>query len=346
MKIFYGICGDGRGHAARSFALIEKLQSIGHDVTVFTFDEAYELLSISGIPDHKIFKIAGLRFGQNESGISIVETIKNAWNFFFEAKKDLRSIKSEIRKSGKPDLIISDFEPLLPRIAIYFGIPYITIDNQHKFCTPLREGFSFWLQLYSALAGIFISQYIPKPTLSIISTFHNCTNLQGYDRIEIMLREQYVKRAVRYDGPILVYVRNPVHIKVSEVIATLPNKFVFYGPKGTISPNIEYKNTSYGEFADDLARCSAVIACGGNQLMGEAKYFGKKVMAIPMPMQWEQEINALYVEKEKIGECCYLSDFSRERVTAFIEKEFKKQETKNGIDQAIELLGPFIGCGN
>lgn len=342
MKIFYGICGDGRGHAARSFALIEKLESLGHEIVIFTFDEAYELLLLSGFPPHKLFKISGLRFGQDQSGISLLQTAKNSWRFFFEARTDLNIIKSEIRTLGKPDLVISDFEPLLPRIALHFGIPYVTIDNQHKFCTPLRDGFPFRLQAYSLAAGTFISHYIPKPTLSIVSTFHDCADMPGYERIEIMLREQHIKRKVGNDGHILVYVRNPVHKKVIEVISKLPHKFRFYGPKEATFPNIEYKSTSYGQFADDLATCSAIITCGGNQLVGEAKYFGKKIMAIPLPLQWEQEINAIYVEKEKIGECCYLGDFSAERVTAFLDREFERKEAKNGVDQAIELLSPFL----
>jgi uncharacterized protein (TIGR00661 family) len=342
MKIFYGICGDGRGHAARSFALIEKLTSLGHEVSVFSFHEGYELFSLSNFPTSRLFKISGLRFGQDATGISLRQTIKNAWNYFFDAKADLKFFKSEIKKFGSPGLIISDFEPLLPRIANYFHIPCVTIDNQHKFCTPLRDGFSFGLQAYSMLAGVFISQYIPKPTLSIISTFHECVNLEGYDRIEIMLREQFANRKPTNKGHVLVYVRHPVHIKVSEVISKTPYKFIFYGPQGTISPNIEYKSTSYGEFADDLASCSGVICCGGNQLIGEAKYFGKKIMAIPLPRQNEQEINSIYVKKENLGECCYLSDFSEHQVEKFLNTQYKREEGRNGLSQVLELLKPYL----
>ena len=32
---------------------------------------------------------------------------------------------------AKPDLVITDFEPLLPRAARLEGVPYISIDHQH-----------------------------------------------------------------------------------------------------------------------------------------------------------------------------------------------------------------------
>ena len=63
MNIAYGICGDGRGHFGRSYALIEKLRSREHEVDVFTFGDAYEMFQKIGYPEGKLHEIQGLRFG-------------------------------------------------------------------------------------------------------------------------------------------------------------------------------------------------------------------------------------------------------------------------------------------
>src|SRR5262252_4507631 len=65
MKIFYGICGDGMGHAGRSIALIERLTSVGHRVFIFSFGDGARLLEKFGYAPKVI---EGLRFQQTKSG--------------------------------------------------------------------------------------------------------------------------------------------------------------------------------------------------------------------------------------------------------------------------------------
>jgi UDP:flavonoid glycosyltransferase YjiC (YdhE family) len=65
VKIFYGICGEGMGHAGRSMALIERLVAMGHRVTIFTFADALQLLARSGSHAHEL---DGLRFATNSKG--------------------------------------------------------------------------------------------------------------------------------------------------------------------------------------------------------------------------------------------------------------------------------------
>ena len=59
MKIFYGICGEGMGHAGRSLALIERLSALGHRVTIFTFADGLRLLGSAG---YEPVAIDGLQF--------------------------------------------------------------------------------------------------------------------------------------------------------------------------------------------------------------------------------------------------------------------------------------------
>ena len=53
------------GHAGRSLALIERLLSMGHRVTIFTFADAYRLLANSG---YHPYSVNGLQFRVSASG--------------------------------------------------------------------------------------------------------------------------------------------------------------------------------------------------------------------------------------------------------------------------------------
>ena len=77
MKILYGVCGEGRGHAGRSFALAQRLLSLGHQIDVFTFDQGYDLFLLSGFPEKNLHRIPGLGFKETERGISPTGTIGN-----------------------------------------------------------------------------------------------------------------------------------------------------------------------------------------------------------------------------------------------------------------------------
>ncbi len=54
-------------------------------------------------------------------------------------------------------------------------------------------------------------------------------------------------------------------------------------------------------FIDDLASCRGVIAAGGFTLMGEAVFLHKPMLSVPLTGQFEQVLNARYLEREGFG---------------------------------------------
>jgi uncharacterized protein (TIGR00661 family) len=64
---------------------------------------------------------------------------------------------------------------------------------------------------------------------------------------------------------------------------------------------LHFKPFSEAGFITDLATCRAVIAGGGFTLMGEAVFLGKPMLAIPLDSQFEQLLNARYLEREGFG---------------------------------------------
>ncbi len=65
--------------------------------------------------------------------------------------------------------------------------------------------------------------------------------------------------------------------------------------------NVRVMPFSERAFVDDLASCRAVIAGGGFTLMGEAVYLHKPMLAVPLERQFEQTLNARYLELEGFG---------------------------------------------
>ena len=61
-----------------------------------------------------------------------------------------------------------------------------------------------------------------------------------------------------------------------------------------------------------------MIAGGGFSLMGEAVYLGKPLLAVPLEGQFEQTLNALYLESLGYGE--YHKSLSETAIASFLYK--------------------------
>src|SRR5262245_37214204 len=125
MKIFYGICGDGMGHAGRSVALVERLTKLGHQVFIFSFGDGVRLLEKIGyLPQ----RLEGLRFEQTKSGaVDAVGTARSLPSYFARRDASIDLIVQTAR-SDRPDLFITDFEPLTAIAASLEKIPCVSLD--------------------------------------------------------------------------------------------------------------------------------------------------------------------------------------------------------------------------
>jgi uncharacterized protein (TIGR00661 family) len=156
-----------------------------------------------------------------------------------------------------------------------------------------------------------------------------------------MLRDRIATLDPTDNDFVLLYGRGALGRRMVAAARDVPARFVAYGsdPAADVPPNVEFRQASYDSFATDLAACRAVLCAGGQQLIGEARYFGKPLLVVPIPRQHEQEINARYAALDGLGEYCPIEDLSRDRIIAFLNRRFTISRSANGVDQALDLLG-------
>jgi uncharacterized protein (TIGR00661 family) len=336
MKVFYGICGEGMGHAGRSLALIERLLTLGHHVTIFTFADANRLLANSG---YSTQPIDGLQFRlMAEGGVDFRGTLCNFFRFLRDRRTSLDVIR-QLAIAEHPDLIITDFEPLTAIAAASLGIPCVSVDNQHRFCEPLGRGFPWHIRAYGRTAGEFVQRWIKRPWQCIVAVFHRCPASRKFRHVDALLRDRFARLAASDGEHILLYAKGALGRRMAQIASTVPAQFIAYGCQGISSPNIVYKVTKSDEFITDLASCRGVLCTAGQQLIGEARYFGKPILVVPMPHQYEQEINARYARMEGIGDFCAIDDLSCHRLQRSFQNFTVRPKPGNGVDQILDLLG-------
>jgi uncharacterized protein (TIGR00661 family) len=102
-----------------------------------------------------------------------------------------------------------------------------------------------------------------------------------------------------------------------------------------VEGNLRYRPFDEKTFVSDLASARAVIAAAGFTLMGEAVYLHKPMLAIPLERQFEQLLNARYLEHEGYGK-------SAETVEALADLE----GFLNNVDKYAAKLAGYHQDGN
>ena len=126
-RIIYGVAGQGFVHTTRSKEIIKHLIDSGHKVLVMTYGQALFFLE----KDFEVVEIPGLILSYKNNKLSYWETIFKNAKLLLKETKNWKKISKKF-KDFKPDMAITDFEPLTCLLAKQSNIPLLSIDNQHQ----------------------------------------------------------------------------------------------------------------------------------------------------------------------------------------------------------------------
>jgi uncharacterized protein (TIGR00661 family) len=350
-RIFYGLCGEGLGHASRALAVIDHLKEC--EVHIFTYGKAETYFRKINYPH--LHSIDGLMFSYSNGKVDYLNTFKNALSFYMGSlSKNTKYIKQQFSEL-RPDLFISDFEPSVARAAKQCGRKLLSIDNQHRFAYVDMIELPWFLRLYGWGCGLAAKMMVPRPDHWIISTFH-------FDKIKVrgqkvtltngLLRKDVAEEQIQSYKYVLVYLRDSISDKVLNAIKDLDESFIVFGASDTpLKQELERKDNfdfylPSPIFTHYLATCKAVISTAGNQLLTEARYYGKPVVFIPEPGQYEQSINAHYACKLNLGHYLdpdLISETSmRMSLTATTLRLRLPYRVPNGVDKVVEVIRSYL----
>jgi uncharacterized protein (TIGR00661 family) len=347
MRILYGVTGEGMGHATRSKVILTHLTAQGHQIKIVVSGRAHAYLK-KHFPD--VEEIIGLHIAYEDNA---VKRRRTAWELLKKAPEGARQNFEkflEISDSFKPEVVISDFESF----SYYFGkdkhLPIISIDNMQVLnrCEleveiPKEEAADFQIAknvVKAKLPGCF--HYL------ITSFFFPKVRKKNTSLYPPILRDEILAAKPTHGDHILVYQTSTSNSELVPALQSMKeHRFYVYGlRRDEDCGNVQLRDFSETKFVDDLASSRAVLAGGGFSLMGEAVYLGKPMFSVPVQHQFEQVLNALYLEKYGFGE--YHRALAPDDIQAFLRKvdtytknlEQHKQEGNRLIFAALDRLVP------
>ncbi len=323
--LYYGVAGEGRGHAARALGLIEHLHQ-RHRVVVYSYGQALSLLKAAcAALDVEVRTLPSLEFSYNSR-----RTLSYSRTFFRNVGylKDLSDIFSRVQgemERRPPDLIISDFEPVLPRVGRRLDVPFLSLDHQHFLLACDVNELPSGLRQHALWMRTFIRLFCPEgPTETVISSFFRYRTRPRYafaKQVGVMMRKHIIEARPEDRGHLIAYVRRPDTVDLVPHLHALNHPVRVYGlGKQPRFGNVEFREIHPTRFLEDLATASALVTTAGNQLVGEALYLEKPVFAVPEPNNREQDINAHFVRTMGVGEASSTAALSRACLASFMDK--------------------------
>lgn len=345
-RIFYSMAGEGRGHATRARAVVEMLRD-RHEITLFTPEMAYALLSKAYEGSNvRVRRLAGLRFHYVSDRLSYPKSVLASLGYVRRMPWVLRSLRQRI-ETEKPDLCITDFEPLLPRAAKAAKVPFISFDHQHILSVSDFSDLPPSLRWEAEALGFFTRWFYRGQRATIVSSFHRPQIKRGLRHVHpvgVLLRPEVLAAQATAGEHLLVYLRRFIHEPLLDALRRTGRPIIVYGvgERPDDGP-IQFRGIDEQGFLRDLAGCHALVCNAGNQLVGEAFYLRKPVLAIPEAGNLEQRINAHYIRACGGGDWVDSDRVGSAVVRNFLAnaEQFRDQiepESVRGNERAVELI--------
>lgn len=322
--IFMSMSGEGRGHATRMCALAEGLKG-EHRIVLFAPADAYAFLAplYADDPNVDVVELPGLIFHYRHGKLAVLTSIYEGFRYLRETLDPLIDLLSDRIEREQPSLVITDFDPALPRAALRMGVPFLSFTHQHFLLANDLSFLPLNLRCHAWAMGFGVAAHYRDQFLTIVSSFFKAELRKGYeDTLQVgpMIRPDIRHAQVGEGDYFLSYLRKKTPDDVVSQLVRTGQRIKIYGigerePVGLVT----FHAVNPQAFARDLAGSRAIVCAAGNQLLGESLYLGKPVFAMPEAAHHEQQINSHFLKRMGCGDFVTLERFRAERFLHFLE---------------------------
>ena len=345
MRILYGVVGEGMGHAIRSRVVLDELVK-HHDVQVVVSGRAHDYLQKRASEHLSVKKIWGFTIVTEDNEVknfrTLLANLKGAIGGGWP-----KNVKAyfDIADRFRPDVVISDFESWSYLYGVNQRLPVVSVDNmqiinrcQHE--QEIRRGHEGSFQIAKGV----IKAKVPGAYHYLITTFFYPPIRKKRTSLHPpILRPEILAAKPEPGGHLLVYQTYTTNQELPELLKRTGLECRIYGLRRDLREEVRdgslvYKPFSEAGFIDDLRTSRGVVASAGFTLMGEAVYLHRPMLAEPVGKQFEQIINARYLEKEGFG--LHAESIDSATLGEFLERapEFEKNLARYTQDGNQDLL--------
>ena len=185
------------------------------------------------------------------------------------------------------------------------------------------------------IARAVTSAMVPGGVEYLVLTFFDAPlRYYGTTLIPPILRPEVIALEPERGDHLVVYSSGDPQL--AESLREAGMRCIVYGMRGGDAEsesdgNLEFRAPSVEGFLEDLRTARGVVTGGGFSLLSEAVYLGKPVLSIPLRGQFEQLMNARYLERNGFGTCAL--EPTADEVKRFVAGLESHEEALSGYEQ-------------
>jgi uncharacterized protein (TIGR00661 family) len=237
-----------------------------------------------------------------------------------------------------PDAVISDFESFSYLYGKNHMLPVISVDNMQiinraQHAPELLAGHE---QDFELTRGIVKSK-LPGCYHYLVTTFfYPSLRKERTTLVPSILRPEILAAKSEPGEHLLVYQTSTTNTELLDALKRSGLPCRVYGVRrgikaDEVEQNLTFRPFSEKGFIDDLRTARAVVAGGGYTLMSEAVYLHKPLLSLPVQGQFEQTLNALYLQQLGYGRLATALD--QRTLDAFLADVPRCAEALKGYEQ-------------
>ena len=293
------------GHATRSRVVLEELVRAQHEVHIVVSGRAREYLARHFANVHRIWGLT-INYGGNRVRNlgTLLQNLRGAISGWPANVSAYFNVLSQF----SPEVVISDFETFSYLVGKALRLPIITLDNiqvisrcRHDPALVARHKASF------ELTRAFVEAKLPRCFHYLVTTFFfPPLRRQRTTLVPPVLRTEIINARPEAGEHLLVYQTATTNRALPAVLKRIGLPTRIYGLRRdltveVVDGNLRYRPFNEKGFIEDLRTARAVVAGGGFTLLSEAVYLHKPVLSVPVRGQFEQVLNALYLQRLGYG---------------------------------------------
>jgi uncharacterized protein (TIGR00661 family) len=345
MRILYGVVGEGMGHAIRSRVILDELVK-SHEVQVVVSGRAHDYLARRAGEHLAVKKIWGFTIVTEDNEVRNLRTLLANLKGAFSGGWP-KNVKAyfDIADNFRPDVVISDFETWSYLYGMNHRLPVVSVDNMQiinrcKHDKEVLRGNEISFQIAKGI----IKTKVPGAWHYLVTTFFYPPVRKKRTTLHPpILRPEILAAKPEPGKHLLVYQTYTTNKELPEILRATGLECRIYGVRRDLKAderdgNLLYRPFSEQGFIDDLRTARGVVASGGFTLMGEAVYLHRPMLSEPVAKQFEQILNARYLEKEGYG--LSAEEITPQKLAEFLERlpEFEKNLARYSQDGNKDLL--------
>ena len=333
MRILYGAVGEGLGHATRSRVVAAHLLEQGHTVKMVASGRALPYLK-EHLPD--VEEIWGTSFVLEHGTVNAWKTLTaNVRGGAHGVPSDWKQ-GSALAKSFGPELVVTDFDGFSYLFAKSHRKPVLSVDNiqmvdRCKHDAEILKG----IHRDYRTARAFVHAKLGRASHYVITTFFRPPlRKKRTTLVPSLLRPEILAAEPEPGDHLLVYGRIS-EASIAALEASGAVSYVYGARDGLTEEVVEgalrYRPFANEAFIDDLRTARGVVGSAGYSLMSEAVYLRKPMLALPLAGQFEQEMNARYLERLGFGTAA--SSLDEPALERFLAREPEHERALAGYGQ-------------